>query len=80
MTTCFILISSLTFALLNDSTPVQYKKVEEVDFTEGLDIEGQTLKPDGALVQQRGKAKFNPLIKLRVDFSEEMQTSVSEIK
>ena len=58
---------------------VVYKQKTEIDF-EGLEIEGQLLKPHGAIVQERKGATFNPLIQLRTDFNQEMKLSVSEIK
>ena len=84
-----LLLSSLVFA--NDPDPfdgkdpfaeepkIVYKKKTEVDF-EALEIEGQLVKPQGALVLERQRAAFNPLIKLRTDFSYEMNRSVEEIK
>ena len=58
---------------------VIYKSKTEIDF-EGLEIDGDIVKPDGALIRERGEAKFNPLIGLRTDFSYEMRASVNEIK
>jgi len=71
-------ITSLSFA--QDVQPqITYKKKTEIDF-EGLEIDGDVIKPDGALIQERAGAKFNPLIGLRTDFSHEMRASVNEIK
>ena len=58
---------------------VKYKARTEIDF-EGVEVEGQITKPDGALIRERETARFNPLIKLRTDFSPEMTQSVNEIK
>jgi hypothetical protein len=58
---------------------VKYKKRTEIDF-EGLDVTGELVKPQGALLMDRPTAKFNPLIRLRTDFNPEMSASVSEIK
>ena len=58
---------------------VIYKQKTEIDF-EGLEIEGHLVKPSGALVLDRKAGSFNPLIKLRTDFNEEMAKSVDEIK
>jgi hypothetical protein len=58
---------------------VVYKQRTEIDF-EGLEIEGQLLKPNGSLVLERKAAAFNPLIKLRTDFNQEMNLSVEEMK
>ena len=58
---------------------VIYKKKTEIDF-ENLDIEGELVKPAGALVLERKKANFNPLIQLRQDFNVEMTESVKDIQ
>ena len=73
----FILLINLAYG--QEDADVQYKKETEIDF-EGLEIEGQLVKPNGVLLQERQKTKFNPLIKLRTDFDHEMKLSVSEIK
>ena len=58
---------------------VIYKEKTEIDF-EGLDVAGELVKPSGALLLDRKRASFNPLIKLRTDFNEEMDRSVDQIK
>jgi hypothetical protein len=73
-----LLMTSLLYAQDNDRNIV-YKKKTEIDF-EGVDIEGQLVKPQGALLLDRKRASFNPLIKLRTDFNPEMSSSVNEIK
>lgn len=58
---------------------VTYKQKTEIDF-EGLDVSGELVKPQSALVLDRKKASFNPLIHLREDFNPEMEQSVDEVK
>lgn len=58
---------------------VIYKEKTEIDF-EGLEVAGELVKPQGALLLDRKRASFNPLIKLRTDFNDEMDRSVDEIK
>jgi len=58
---------------------VIYKEKTEIDF-EGLEVAGELVKPTGALLLDRKRASFNPLIKLRTDFNDEMDRSVDEIK
>ena len=58
---------------------VVYKSKTEIDF-EGLEIEGILQKPQSALVLERKKANFNPLIKLRTDWNAEIDQSVDEVK
>ena len=58
---------------------VVYKQRTEIDF-EGVEVQGQLVRPQGALVLDRRRAHFNPLIKLRTDFDDEINRSVNEIK
>ena len=69
---------SLSIAQDNDRQ-IRYKDKTEIDF-EGVDVTGQLVKPQGALLLDRKRASFNPLIKLRIDFNQEMSDSVTEIK
>jgi hypothetical protein len=80
-------VSGAAFAQDDETTPgtddagqkVLYKKKTEIDF-EGLDVSGELVKPSGMLLLDRKRAAFNPLIKIRSDFNEEMAASVDEIK
>ena len=75
-----LLISSTAYADDKEEEPkVVYKQRTEIDF-EGVEIEGELVKPQGSLVLDRRHAKFNPMIKLRTDFDDEMDKSVDEIK
>ena len=58
---------------------VIYKKQTEIDF-EGLEIEGELLKPHGSVIRERKPAPFNPLIELRTDFQKEITESAHNIK
>ena len=74
------LILFMNLALAQDEgRDVRYKNRTEIDF-EGVDVTGQLVKPQGALLLDRKRASFNPLIKLRTDFNPEMSASVTEIK
>ena len=75
-----ILLLLMTTALAEEPTPIiVYKQETEIDF-EAIDIEGQLVKPEGILTTERVSATFNPLIRLRMDWDEEISQSVSEIK
>ena len=50
-----------------------------IDF-EGIELEGELVKPQGSLVIERPKATFNPFITVRKDFDQEMMDSIKEIK
>ena len=58
---------------------VIYKSKTEIDF-EGIEVAGELVKPQGALLLDRKRSSFNPLIKLRADFNDEMDYSVDQIK
>lgn len=58
---------------------VKYKDRTVIDFEE-VDVNGELVKPSGMLLLDRKKADFNPLIRLREHFNEEMKQSVDEVK
>lgn len=63
----------------DDDRKVVYKSKTEIDF-EDLEVEGVLQKPQSALVLERKKASFNPLIKIRTDWNEEISQSTDEVK
>ena len=74
------ILSGAAYADDKEEEPkVVYKQRTEIDF-EGVEIEGELVKPQGSLVLDRIHAKFNPMIRLRTDFDDEMDKSVDEIK
>ena len=73
-----ILMTALAFGQENDRQ-IRYQKETEIDF-DGLEIEGELIKPTGALIVERSGVKFNPLIELRTDWNHEMAASVTLIK
>ncbi|MEQ1564961.1 MAG: hypothetical protein ABMA64_04935 [Myxococcota bacterium] len=58
---------------------IKYKERTEIDF-EGVDVTGELVKPQGSLLLDRRRANFNPLIKLRENWNDEMKQSVDEVK
>ena len=58
---------------------VTYKQKTEIDF-EDLEIEGALQRPQGALVLERKQASFNPLIKLRDNWNDQIEDNTDEIK
>jgi hypothetical protein len=74
-----ILFLLTSLALAQDDKEIVYKQKTEIDF-EALDVEGQLVKPQGALLLDRKRAAFNPLIRLRTDFNYEMSVSVEQVK
>ena len=77
--TAAVFLSAPAFAQDEDEQKVVYKSRTEIDF-EGVEVDGELVKPQGALLLDRKRANFNPLIKLRTDFDEEMDKSVDEVK
>ena len=75
----FLLLSLAYAGDPKEEPKVVYKQRTEIDF-EGVEIEGELVKPQGSLVLDRRHAKFNPMIKLRTDFDDEMDKSVQEVK
>jgi hypothetical protein len=74
------MLSGVAYADDKEEEPkVIYKEKTEIDF-EGVEVVGELVKPQGSLVLDRKHAKFNPMIKLRTDFDDEMDKSVDEIK
>jgi len=68
----------LSFANADENT-IQYQKKTEIDF-EGIDVEGELIKPQGTILMERTRTSFNPLIQLRTDWNPEMRQSVNNIK
>ena len=83
MKTLLIVAISSLYALpafaQDASKDIQYKARTEIDF-EGVDVQGELVKPAGQLLLDRRKANFNPLIQLREHFNEEMKRSVDQVK
>jgi len=79
--TSIALLSFSTTALAQDDAnrSVKYKERTEIDF-EGVDVTGELVKPQGQLLLDRKRANFNPLIRLRENFNDEMRRSVDEVK
>ena len=76
-----LLIMSVALA---DDTKIEepkviYKAKTEIDF-EGVEVDGELVRPQGSLILDRKRAQFNSMIKLRTDFDDEMDKSVDEIK
>ena len=74
-----LLLSTAATADDKDEPVVIYKKKTEIDF-EALELEGELVKPQGNLILERKKANFNPLIKLRKEFTQEINQSVGDIQ
>ena len=69
----------LALAQEAEEPKVKYQKETIIDF-EGLELEGELVRPQGNLILERKRAVFNPLIRLRQNFDAEMQESSKEIE
>ena len=69
----------LALAQETEEPKVKYQKETIIDF-EGLELEGELVRPQGNLILERKRAVFNPLIRLRQNFDAEMQESSKEIE
>jgi hypothetical protein len=58
---------------------IKYQRETEIDF-DAIDITGEMVKPQGSLIMERQSTNFNPLIKLRTDWNQEINDSVRSIK
>lgn len=75
-----VILGFANAAYAEDSEPIiKYQERTEIDF-ESVDVNGELVKPEGILTTERTTAVFNPLIKLRYDFNEEMSQSVNDVK
>lgn len=82
--TILAVLLSLTFvapvALAQSGEPeVRYRKRTEIDF-EDVSIDGELKKPHGAYLLDKRQSSFNPLIRLKEDFSQEMVDSVNQVR
>ena len=74
------LLSGVAYANDEEKEPkVIYKERTEIDF-EGVEVDGELVRPQGALLLDRKRAQFNSMIKLRTDFDELMEDTVQEVK
>ena len=58
---------------------VRYKKKTEIDF-EDVSVDGELKKPHGAYLLDKRQSSFNPLIRLKENFNEEMLNSVNQVR
>ena len=74
------MLSGVAYADETEEEPkVIYKDRTEIDF-EGVEVAGELVRPQGSLVLERKRAKFNPMVKLRTEFDDEIDWSVDEVK
>jgi len=75
-----LMLSGVAYADDKKEEPkVVYKQKTEIDF-EGVDVVGELVKPQGSLILDRKRAKFNSMVWIRSNFDDEMDKSVDEVK
>tara|TARA_A100001515_G_scaffold51830_1_gene40877 strand:+ start:194 stop:457 length:264 start_codon:yes stop_codon:yes gene_type:complete len=57
---------------------IVYKKKTIINFSEQT-VDGEIIKPKGALIQSRGRVKFNSLIQYRKDFVDKMTKNARKL-
>ena len=82
----FILLVAVTFLLVpataspqGDAPNVRYKKKTEIDF-EDVNVEGALKVPHGSYLLEKRQSRFNPLIRLKENFNQEMLDSVEHVR
>ncbi len=79
LTFCLVLTSSAFADEPKEEPKVIYKERTEIDF-EGVELQGELVRPQGSLILDRQRAKFNSMVWIRADFDDEMDKTVEEIK
>ena len=81
LATALIGLTMTTTALAQQAPGPTYTYAErtEIDF-EGVDVQGELVKPAGSLVVTTRRAQFNPLIRLRENFNTELKRSADQVK
>ena len=74
-----LLISAPVYADEPEEPKVIYKEKTEIDF-EGVEIDGELVRPQGSLILDRKRAKFNSMVWIRADFDDEMDKTIEEVK
>ena len=74
------MLSGVAYADDKEEEPkVVYKERTEIDF-ESVEVSGELVKPQGALLLDRKRAQFNSMVWIRSDFDDEMDKTVQEVK
>ena len=78
----FVVLGSTAFAQADEETevsPVEYKDVTVLSFTD-VEIEATLVAPQLRMLTEVRRGQFAPMIKLRTDFTPEMQQSTQDIQ
>lgn len=64
---------------IEDGQRFRRPKTQKMDF-EIMDVDAPALRPGVAMVPERVRGCFDPLIELRADFDDAMEASVDEVR
>ena len=70
---------SFSASALGQEPKIQYKKKTEIDF-EDVKVEGTLKRPHGSYILDKRGSSFNPLIKLKENWDQEMIDSVNQVR
>ncbi len=70
--------TTTTTRVVQEADKTVYRKKSVVDFNE-VNVEGDLTKPEGSYVLNRRKTGFDSRIRVRADFSPELQKSVDHL-
>jgi hypothetical protein len=70
--------TTTTTRVIQEADKTVYRKKSVVDFSE-VNVEGDLTKPEGSYVINRRKTGFDSRIRVRADFSPELQKSVDHL-
>ena len=74
----FLLVPSPATPQDNNSN-VRYKQRTEIDF-EDVNVEGALKVPHGSYLLEKRQSRFNPLIRLKENFNQEILDSVQQVR
>jgi len=74
----FLLVPSPATSQDNNSN-VRYKQRTEIDF-EDVNVEGALKVPHGSYLLEKRQSRFNPLIRLKENFNQEILDSVQQVR
>ncbi len=75
-----LLITPTAFGQQGEEPETITPKVQQIDFTDDVEVNAQLMRPMHEVVLETRGAAFNPLIVLRQNFHPEMRASVDEVK
>ncbi|HEY8207303.1 MAG TPA: hypothetical protein VIG99_07470 [Myxococcaceae bacterium] len=70
--------TTTTTRVIQEADKTVYRKKSVVDFSE-VNVEGDLTKPEGSYVINRRKTGFDSRIRVRADFTPELQKSVDHL-